>query len=716
MKGLMPLTLSSASSLSSASTTNLPIDDGMGERVDEYFPEILAHDLELASAIFAARSMTAGAPSHTVAAEYMARAKAAGIFTERATSPYRTASARVQLLGSIEERDSIVSFFEKHQQQQGHDSYEDSNSDLETTSSTEESSGMPPPSFRYRNHSVVTNATSVEGSTWRLSPKPSPPPQEPMQEPPGCIWIDEESDDESEAHTDEQMIMETLSLLSPRPPSPPQTENDSTPPKIVSAPVDFRTRMLHRKSHSVSGGSPMGSPQLQFTRQPLGIKINDAFPRKHASREAIIVQKSTTPEWDSQELAAPPPPAVTTVAQSLATPPPPLPQKHEQRPTAMRTGGTTGKVQKPPRHVQIVAEPSPVSDEFPDSDEGESVMERVPEPDRHIWGREENTYSRPTPPPSPRASVLSFAQSNIKPYIPPFRNDELAKVVPLPPDVIETLRVSIACFPETMLLSSSLTIETIRSYSKKMRHPNMDAFRASPPQSPGTSGRKSLWKRVNRLKRGASSASLRADTQSMDGSMAQSVKTNTVTSNPLKNVFSCCSDYICDALYAHMVAYNYISALVARMPAPPMKRMQSHGGRMSYEYQQQQQQQQQQQESIPKKAASLLGLSGGGNSNAGSDSLSTRGSLTKRTSGQPALWPVEEMVTRQSASSANHDNAVRGIHAGLLRCIARLISTARLMSESGSIEERLIDMEKEDTDMLFMRSLCELVRMAEEAS
>ncbi|KAK3298583.1 uncharacterized protein B0H64DRAFT_298945, partial [Chaetomium fimeti] len=39
--------------------------------------------------------------------------------------------------------------------------------------------------------------------------------------------------------------------------------------------------------------------------------------------------------------------------------------------------------------------------------------------------------------------------------------------IPLPPEVIESLRVSISCFPETMLLTSSLSIETMRAYSKK---------------------------------------------------------------------------------------------------------------------------------------------------------------------------------------------------------------------------------------------------------
>ncbi|KAK3186759.1 hypothetical protein K4F52_004505 [Lecanicillium sp. MT-2017a] len=713
MKGLMPLTLSSASSFSSTSTGNQPLEDSMGDRVDEYFPEVLAKDLELASAVFAARSMTAGPPSCTVAAEYMARAKAAGMFTQRATSPYHMASARVQLLGAIEERESIVSFLEK---QQSHDSYEDSSSDLETTSSVEDSGGMPPPSFRYRNHSVITNATSVEDSNWQPSPKPSPQPDETLQEPPSCIWIEGESDDESEQHTDEEMTMAPMSPLSPRPPTPPTKENDM----LDSASSDFRTRILHRKARSVGSGSPMGSPQFHFnkvqfatqpfTKQPIGTQVTDSFPQKQHAQETAAVHGPQELEPVVSEVVAQPQDVASPIPTKVHMLPPPVPQKHKQRPAMSRPGvdTTTNKTQ---RHVQIVAEPSPVSDEFPESDDGESVM--VPE--SNAWSRNEIGYTRPTPPPSPSPlpSVHSFAQSNIKPYAPPFLGEELARVVPLPPDVIETLRVSVTCFPETMLLSSSLTIETIRSYSKKMRHPNMDLLRPSPPTSPTSVGRKSLWHKVNPLKR-ASSASLRADMHGMNGSAAHTISSSQPISNPLKNVFSCCSDYICDALYAHIVAYNYISALVARMPPPAMKRMHSNAGRMSSEYQHQQQ------DNIPKKAASLLGLGGAGgagNQHAAAETMPTRGRrLSKRASNQSMPWPREEMVASHSGSSVSMDNAVQALHGGLLKCIARLMSTARLMSESGSIEERAIDMSSEDTDMLFMRSLCEIVRIAEEAS
>ncbi|CAK7231171.1 hypothetical protein SCUCBS95973_007820 [Sporothrix curviconia] len=42
--------------------------------------------------------------------------------------------------------------------------------------------------------------------------------------------------------------------------------------------------------------------------------------------------------------------------------------------------------------------------------------------------------------------------------------------MPLPREVVDTLRVSVSCFPETMLSLSSFSIQTIRSYSRKVRH------------------------------------------------------------------------------------------------------------------------------------------------------------------------------------------------------------------------------------------------------
>lgn len=59
------------------------------------------------------------------------------------------------------------------------------------------------------------------------------------------------------------------------------------------------------------------------------------------------------------------------------------------------------------------------------------------------------------------------------------------------------------------------------------------------------------------------------------------------------------------------------------------------------------------------------------------------------------------------------DNAVRDIQSGLMRCISRLIGTAKLMAETGRIEETMVLGDMRECDMLFTRSLCEIVRLTE---
>jgi hypothetical protein len=75
---------------------------------------------------------------------------------------------------------------------------------------------------------------------------------------------------------------------------------------------------------------------------------------------------------------------------------------------------------------------------------------------------------------------------------------------------------------------------------------------------------------------------------------------------------------------------------------------------------------------------------------------------------------IASMKQAPVSTSTAHDNAVRDIQAGLVRCIARLIATAKLMAESGTGEERMVEVEAREADVLFTRSLCEIVRLAEE--
>ena len=161
----------------------------------------------------------------------------------------------------------------------------------------------------------------------------------------------------------------------------------------------------------------------------------------------------------------------------------------------------------------------------------------------------------------------------------------------------------------------------------------------------------------------------------------------------LRHVFGGCSDYICDALYAHIVAYNYVSRVPRNQPA-------SQRASTSYS--------KPQSEDIPKKAATLLGLS------------APQAHLTPNVGrfAQKFSTPLTAMGFGKDEvpSTTAQDNATRNIESGLLRCISRLVATAKMMAEEGSGEDRLVDVEPQEVDIIFVRSLCEIVRISEEAT
>jgi hypothetical protein len=260
-----------------------------------------------------------------------------------------------------------------------------------------------------------------------------------------------------------------------------------------------------------------------------------------------------------------------------------------------------------------------------------------------------------------------------------------------------------------MLLSSSLTVDTIRSYSRKVRQPGADPLDKLTPDLPTAGARKSIWKRVVSYKRHPSiSLSKNRDvhpTISGEPEPRPPTSQNINTMHPwapLKNVFPHCSDYICDALWAHIVAYNYISAV---LPRPPPHTGKAARGRPSVSNDSQK-------DDVPKKAALLLGLGDHHETNPSVERIA------RKLGASASLWNLgrEGMIADQPSRSPGYDNAVRDIRAGLLRCILRLTATAKLMTEDGTGAERMVEMEPHNVDVLFTRSLFEIVRISEDAS
>lgn len=242
--------------------------------------------------------------------------------------------------------------------------------------------------------------------------------------------------------------------------------------------------------------------------------------------------------------------------------------------------------------------------------------------------------------------------------------DDQLPGIPLPPDVIDNLRISISCFPDTMLLTSSLSIETIRSYSRKVKSRPSDLKRDFFPP-PSYSPKKWGFSRFI--------SSRRSNASSCDrGSRDSTEETPASPWTPLRAVFPSGSEYLCDALYAHIVAYNYISSVQRCVPASPSKFSQKPADDGE----------------VPRKAATVLGLR-----EADASSIET---------------PRSPSGTSRGGPSDRRDGALRDLLVGLSRCIARLLATLR----DGSGE--FIEEGGGDVDLFFVRALCEVVRCSEE--
>ncbi|KAF5676252.1 hypothetical protein FCIRC_7173 [Fusarium circinatum] len=642
MTGLLPLALPAPRSETPSILDEEVIDDMM-----DCFPEMLARDLERSSSVFMAKNMTAGMPAAPV---WFAEDQATrGIMgpSRIITSPYQSGSVRVQNLGSIEERQSMVSFLEHRGR--GVDEIE---SDEESESLSESSEAIEMPSIKLREQSIVTTATSLTSASGNPpSPKDLLSPTRGQE----YSWIDIDSDDDDddlEPQVREQLATpKETAALSPRPPTPPNNEPTFDITVMMEAP---RPR-LHRACSCIDESPKQSKHKRQFS-----VKSMDAptIPPRKASLTSATDPLDTTPRivipsFDSW---------IGPDSQGYTKQSPSYTQRFRDE-----TDNNT---------ILLKSDFGSIELEIEDED---TFMDHYPPPPP--LSRPDTVYIEQTPPPSPLPTVESWLDDSNPPCLPQIPVDDLAKAVPLPPDILETLRVSIACFPETMLLSSSLTTETIRAYSKKVRQPSVDAWSEPANDSSTLYPRKSIWKKV--VSHGRDSASTRRQRlHSYDSNTHSGAAASPVPWASLRHVFSGCSDYICDALYAHIVAYNYVS----RVP-----RYQPTGQRVSTS------DSKQQGENIPKKAASLLGL--------GTPQANPSPSVGRFAKKFSAPLTVIGFGKEETSTATVQDNATRNIESGLLRCISRLVATARMISEGGAGEERLMDTEPpQEVDMIFYSS------------
>lgn len=168
-------------------------------------------------------------------------------------------------------------------------------------------------------------------------------------------------------------------------------------------------------------------------------------------------------------------------------------------------------------------------------------------------------------------------------------------------EVLENLRIIVGNFPETMLRTSTLTVETVRSYSRKLKRGDFSHERGlvdpvstiaeSPtfPQQPSLGRKTSLGnlslmsslrgKFTSRFGQSATSPTLQENVEDSWPPIDHVVTPQTSSPpsrrsdpqveacvNALRIIFPQGTDYILDALYAHVIVYNYINSLCGGLP------------------------------------------------------------------------------------------------------------------------------------------------------
>lgn len=223
-------------------------------------------------------------------------------------------------------------------------------------------------------------------------------------------------------------------------------------------------------------------------------------------------------------------------------------------------------------------------------------ISRMPRRNVHHW-LESNTRAREQPPPLPIGSPVAMSPTSS---------------VRVSGHILEALRINVQNFPDTMLRTSSVTIDQIRDYSHKVKRSNatrqlvpkcesdehlmVASDSPTPPTSPSV-GRKSsfgnfklmssLRGKFSRLNNSASASSLNEQVDAHwsptdDATLATahcespplcaSAARDAACVNALRCILPHGTPYLLDALYAHIIAYNYIDSLCGSFPQP-----QQHG-------------------------------------------------------------------------------------------------------------------------------------------
>ncbi len=594
-------------------------------------PELLVNDLETSTDLFSSKAMTAGSPRAGLAAcqwdagpsfyrpllpyrstnyENDPRLHLHQLCVESRTPPQQTLLLTTDDVRPCHDQQQ-QHHDHRHRQQSGDDGKElrVENSSPDSLSVT--STGIGPLSVRTRQQSVATAATSLSGRCSSLFSTRAFSPASPVLSPcssnqessPQGTWFE---DDELESPQDglQSSVFTARTSIS-----------DPHLSAAFAADDDDRDSMAASQKSTTHWESIPAATTLHFTRGCYGTHSRPQTPAAQLQLEkprivdilpvALVPKRTTSTKRRGHGAAttsslASEPRDTTAALPAAANRTPRQGVYHDHRldeqPEPMvsllatANGRTVIDASTPPpisfvRRGQPVyhhphsRSPSPTIDAILDVEvlEAETYAAEVPTQDR---------------PPSLDALRLR-ADASVDTLGSPHHSPSYTPGPPppgirLPPDVIESLQVSVSCFPETMLLTSSLSIETICAYSKKVTHraglnrpqwsPDNDSIYSSASHTAMPPKRWSMGSWLGHARRGSRqhthpplnfSYPPHGTTSAFPPLPSFRPPVASPPWAPIKHIFPLAPDRLCDALYAHLLALNYITSLCpTTSPAP----------------------------------------------------------------------------------------------------------------------------------------------------
>ncbi|KAI1766260.1 hypothetical protein GGR53DRAFT_519075 [Hypoxylon sp. FL1150] len=666
-------------------------------------PELLAVDLEKSEEVFKSRQLTAGPPAPALSDDGSKRRYSLQDSSLSAGPSFYPPDimSRAKSLHNVHEKQAqFLTIRHKLHRTNTNDS---------DSASSESSAGLIPPSIGTRDASVATAATSV------ASEKLGPPNQLKLQtvlrveKLAGESWMDL---DNEEATSPDRRYNSMINI-----PSPTQF-------------LALQGDLGESRSMSLNAAvpRPILTSSLSAPMSPTSIKTSGSEDQSHT--KIPLTHPTTFPQRRSS-LQYKNYPVLPQINVSLSQPTSP------SQPTPKQLGGDRSSPEvdmRPTASVSMLMHKVNMNDGDARTEVDLDANEAEP------LSRDNSRLPEIAP---PGVDVETWLESSVDnfPYYARTGGDGGHTPLPLPPEVIETLRVSIACFPDTMLQSSSLSIETIRSHSRKLRYKTpspASLYSDSPTSVDSEQLKQSKWKWLS-LKKQPSFPNQTPPSPQRSGFSERQYSPSWPRKpdwTAIQNLFPQGSDYLCDALYAHLVAYNYITSLCPRSAlvnphSRPTSKSSTASSELSLSLSLDLRTSIDMRSSIsdgtgiPLKAASLLGLQDDPNAPIPEPPSSRCNTLRSKRSffAVPKTGPSYESIrpmtsaggftARRPTPPDQTDQLLKDLRLGVARCISRLVATLRMsngVSSTGIDNAKL----KREEDPDFMRALCEIVRLSEE--